>query len=180
MGMIATGSHSFTVQNINVPKNRCFNLQVDHAVLPQPLYRFPFLQFAETTLAVNLAGMCRNFIDASRQLVERRQQEKTSPHLEYFSKKIEGAGVKLEVIREGFYLVVLEAYDQVTIGKTNTEPILNQVSEVSRKLATTTREVVDTLFPFCGLEAADTQSNLNRIWRNFHTATQHSLLNYPA
>jgi hypothetical protein len=43
-------------------------------------------------------------------------------------------------------------------------------------LASTSREVVDELFPLCGLVAADPASAINRVWRNLHTACLHPLL----
>jgi hypothetical protein len=38
------------------------------------------------------------------------------------------------------------------------------------------RAAVDTLFPYCGLYAAREDSEINRVWRDFHTASQHALL----
>jgi hypothetical protein len=38
------------------------------------------------------------------------------------------------------------------------------------------RHAVDTLYPYCGLVAASADSDINRVWRDFHTASQHALL----
>jgi hypothetical protein len=38
------------------------------------------------------------------------------------------------------------------------------------------RHAVDTLYPYCGLYAARVDSPINRVWRDFHTASQHALL----
>jgi hypothetical protein len=50
------------------------------------------------------------------------------------------------------------------------------VSKTSRHLAITSRESVDELYPYCGLIAAATDTEINRVWRDIHTAGQHALL----
>jgi hypothetical protein len=37
------------------------------------------------------------------------------------------------------------------------------------------REIVDALYPCCGLQAADPRTEISRVWRDFHTASQHAL-----
>lgn len=52
IGMIATASHSFEVKQLWVPEERVFTIDREQRFHHHPVYRFPFLQFAETTLAV--------------------------------------------------------------------------------------------------------------------------------
>jgi alkylation response protein AidB-like acyl-CoA dehydrogenase len=54
---------------------------------------------------------------------------------------------------------------------------LHEVSMVSRNLVRTCRETINQLYPLCGLRAADRTTEINRVWRNFHTAAQHSIFN---
>ncbi|HEU5146117.1 MAG TPA: acyl-CoA dehydrogenase family protein, partial [Chryseosolibacter sp.] len=69
MGMIATGSHSFAVKNLIVHPERCFSIEPEHAIVDAPVFRYPFLQLAETTLSVNLSGMAMRFLElCDRQL----------------------------------------------------------------------------------------------------------------
>ena len=53
--------------------------------------------------------------------------------------------------------------------------ILSKVSIVSHDLVKASREVVNDLYSRCGLSAANRDTEINRVWRNFHTAAQHSL-----
>src|SRR5215831_8459595 len=62
IGMIATASHSFRVDDLDVPRNRCFQIDSANCFLDLPIYKYPFLQFAETTLAVNNSGMAVCFL----------------------------------------------------------------------------------------------------------------------
>lgn len=142
--MIATGSHSFEVSSLHVKNNRGFYIGGGYAKLPDPVYQYPFLTFAETTMAVNMSGMAMRFLDLC-------------PMLAHW----ENAREKLENARRLFYEAV---------------PLLKDISLASRNLASAARQVVNDLYPCCGLRAADPDTEINRIWRNIHTAGQHSLL----
>jgi hypothetical protein len=58
------------------------------------------------------------------------------------------------------------------------EELLGAISTTSRLLAKTARECVDALYPYCGLTAAAPDTEINRVWRDLHTASQHSLLTF--
>ncbi|HEU5145863.1 MAG TPA: acyl-CoA dehydrogenase, partial [Chryseosolibacter sp.] len=62
-------------------------------------------------------------------------------------------------------------------GEVISTDVLNYVSETSYALAHGSRQVVDALYPYCGLTAADTTQEINRVWRNLHTASQHAIFN---
>lgn len=68
-GMIATASHSFSVSNVTVPKDRCFMIHPSAAKLNDPVYRYPFLQLAETTLVANVSGMTIRFLELAAKWV---------------------------------------------------------------------------------------------------------------
>jgi hypothetical protein len=46
-------------------------------------------------------------------------------------------------------------------------------------LAKLSINAVDTVYPYCGLMAASTETTINHVWRDIHTASQHTLLTYP-
>jgi hypothetical protein len=62
IGMIATGSDAYKVENLYVDKKPCFKIDAA-AVIDALLYTYPFLQLAEATLAANISGMAVHFID---------------------------------------------------------------------------------------------------------------------
>jgi hypothetical protein len=47
---------------------------------------------------------------------------------------------------------------------------------LSMEWVAASRRAVDALYPYCGLYAAREDSPINRVWRDFHTASQHALL----
>lgn len=61
--MVAAGSHAVEAQAVSAPHNRCFVIAPNQVQLPDPIYQYPFLQLAETTLAANLSGMAICFLD---------------------------------------------------------------------------------------------------------------------
>ena len=67
------------------------------------------------------------------------------------------------------------AWETLIVKRAIPKAMLNQVSALSHGLVARSRDLVNELYPFCGLEAANTRNEINRVWRNFHTAGQHAL-----
>ena len=162
MGMIATGSHSFEVKKLRVKKNRAFQIENNFATLPDPIFQYPFLAFAETTLAVNMSGMAMRFLDLCSFSLQ--------THLD-------NASGKLEHARRLFYEAVQNSWEACLNNRPVPSSLLKDISLTSHKLAATARQVVNDLYPCCGMQAANPDTEMNRVWRNIHTASQHSLLN---
>jgi hypothetical protein len=83
----------------------------------------------------------------------------------------------LNTSRNLFYQAVNKSWEKMT-SKGLHELSLAGVSNTSKQLAKTARECVDTLYPYCGLVAAARPSEINQVWRDLHTASQHSLLTF--
>ena len=166
-GLIATASHSFEVKDVVVPSNRFFIIDPSHAVLPEPIYQYPFLQFAEATLAVNMAGMAMHFIDLAKDIFKQR--------ILYQNKATEAERL-LNNARRLFYKLIHESWHQLISHTSIKQELLNKVSNASRGLAATARHQVEALYPYCGLIAATPGSTINRVWRDLHTASQHPLV----
>lgn len=168
MGMIATGSHAFEVNNVMVPLNRAFVIQPAQAKLKQPIFQYPFLQLAETTLAINLSGMACRFLDLCHEIFRKKERD-------YRQLKLQDSRALLDRARSAFYLGSDAAWEGLISKSFIPDSKLQEVSLLSHKLVRCSREIVNELYPHCGLEAADTRNEINRVWRNFHTAGQHSL-----
>ena len=81
----------------------------------------------------------------------------------------------LDELRSAFYNKTDEAWQMLVSNSFIPDVMLNEISNLSQGLVTRCRDLVNDLYPYCGLEAANTQNEINRVWRNFHTAGQHSL-----
>ena len=170
IGMIATASNRFEINDLLVYKNRSFIIEKEFAFLKDPIYQYPFLQFAEVTLAVNSSGMAMRFLDLCKTIFEQRE----AVHLQL---KLEDALQRINLVRQEFYNVVDESWNACITENNISDTLLNNISSISKQLALTALHFVDALYPSCGIQAANPDTEINRVWRNLHTASQHSLFN---
>jgi alkylation response protein AidB-like acyl-CoA dehydrogenase len=173
MGMIATGSHAFVAENLAVTSERCFTINPACAVLNAPLYQYPFLQLAETTLAVNLSGMAVRFIELAEAMF--REKAPASIATRIALQESREARETLHALRTGFYDNVDQSWHALQSEHRISGAQLLAVSAASRALVRHARDAVNRLYPRCGLRAASTEREINRVWRNIHTAGQHAL-----
>jgi indole-3-acetate monooxygenase len=175
MGMKATGSHSLEVKPITVPQNRLFSITAEEAKITNPLYQYPFLQLAQTTLAVNIAGMAVRFIDLFTRLQEQKLKSNTGkadPLLEV----INTTNAQLQASRKSFYDTVFLSWKVLQEEGVITGSVLEAISHSSLDLVHQCRCSINLLFPYGGLEVVNAESEINRVWRNIYTASQHVLL----
>ncbi len=172
IGMIATASNSFEVKKIQVPAERAFVIDKAYSRIDEPIYQYPFLHFAEATLAVNSSGMAYCFLELYEKIAA-DSKRKVDPEIILQLQEIKN---QFKTSRQNFYSAVQQSWeDHLQNNNTSPEKLL-LVSHASRELAAKARLLVDGLYPYCGLAAADMGSEINRVWRNFHTAGQHPLL----
>ena len=178
IGMIATSSNSFEVNEVRVNKNRRFEIDESKTMLPGKIYQYPFLPFAESTLAVNMSGMAIHFMDLFEENLKERKLSDlfTEDHRRSIFLQGEAARHRQQEARDHFYQTLQTSWDEWDDNKHFATPALENVSHASRHLSVTSREIVDELFPLFGLMAADPASAINRVWRDLHTACLHPLL----
>lgn len=167
IGMIATASQRFQVTHLKVNQQRAFTIDPEHAVLQHPVYQYPFLPLAETTLAVNTCGMAYRFFELCENMLPGNPER---------LQKLKGRFDDFKNCRAAFYAVTEASWEQCTQGENVNSGMLQKVSEASKQLAHTARTIVDEWYPYCGMQAADPATEINRVWRNIHTASQHRLL----
>lgn len=174
IGLAATGSHGFAVHGCVVPARRRFQIEARCATLADTVYRYPFLQLAEATLAVNLSGMAVRFLELAGALVgdENGRSPGGTPLI--------AERKRLDTVRSALFSSVDASWETLQREGMISESGLSKVTTASQRLAAVSREGVDTIYPLCGLRAAEQGSEINRVWRNFHTATQHALLRAAA
>jgi alkylation response protein AidB-like acyl-CoA dehydrogenase len=180
IGMVATGSDAFEITNLKANKNRAFKIDPSAVVVDAPLYRYPFLQLAEATLAVNLSGIAIHFIDLCADVFNDRMNHPRLTPLQkiILIEALALANKEMENLRRPFFEAVDLSWDDIVQNNRVSNGNLGAVSTASRKLAISAREIVDRLYPLCGLIAAGSDTEINRAWRDLHTASQHSLLTF--
>jgi len=127
---------------------------------------------------VNISGMAIHFMDLFEQNLKER---KTGDHFTDDRRhslflRYEAACDQQQEARNRFYETLQSSWDEWDKNKHFDTNTLKNVSQASTHLAAASRHAVDELFPFCGLVASDPSSQINRVWRNLHTACLHPLL----
>ena len=177
IGLRASASHSYRIDAATVDGAHGFAIDSAAATAPGPLYRFPFMALAYVTLAANLAGMAAHFLALAAPAIGARRRA-GAPLLDAPSvgARLELATSTLAASRAAFYAVLDSAWASLAAGSDLDDLACAALRERSLDLVEAARAAVDGIYPYCGLVAASFDSELNRVWRDFHTATQHSLL----
>jgi alkylation response protein AidB-like acyl-CoA dehydrogenase len=179
-GMKATASHSFSVKNLHVATNRSFFIDPLDARLPDPVFRFPFQSFAEATLTANFSGMAFHFMDECKLLFEERIK-RHGYTIDEACEMLELLGrtrSKLEDTRQLFYDRLGKAWLNGILEKQWNTSHADSLNEACRSMVKLARNAVDDLYPYCGMTAAEQESDINRVWRDFHTASLHTIFTF--
>lgn len=170
IGMIATASQSFEVKQLKIPENRLFDVN-SAPVVGNGLYYFPFMQLAECTLAANMLGMGTHFLELTKKIIDEKHPNDENAHDKYAAMEH-----KLSASRQKLYYGVDMAWQVCSANKDVSQSMLYKVSAASYACISVVKDCVNVLFPYCGLRGADKTTELNRVWRDIHTAGQHGLL----
>lgn len=158
MGMKATGTYSFKVNNAKVSED--YSFVYDEFFTDDVLDKIPFRIFADLTLLVNYLGMAAHFSE---------EAVKIRPHLDLklFNKMINDdlekvfqfAG-EIEMLLNNFELISSEKQIEIhSFSNDLVENLSHQILEIYFQL---------------GLRATHTDSEVYQIFCDYFTATQHS------
>lgn len=181
IGLRATASHAYRVRGAWVHADHGFVIDPAAAREQGPLYRFPFLPFAFVTLAANVAGMASHFVDLAHACIARRRNRFGARNellidVPAVRAVLDDARGRLDDVRARFYALLDATWADVVAGADVADEQAAQMQALAQEWVAASRHAVDTLYPYCGLVAASADSAINRVWRDFHTASQHALL----
>jgi len=175
-GLKATTSRNFNADEVQIPKQRVFELGPDAACIDDPLYRFSFIPFAECTLAAAMAGIGGHFLQEAMQLLESRVAQDDSAGSRLIKKRMAEADRVYRQARIQLYDSVENAWQPYTTGSKATGAQLKTIGTASRHMAAMALRAAHRLYPLCGMSILDPGSAVNRAWRDLHTASQHAFL----
>jgi hypothetical protein len=153
--------------------NRIFKRVASEAIVKGSLYQFPYAQIAESVIAANLAGMAKHFIDLASEIFSTglsRDGGRLADDLTV-QETLRKQSQKFLDARTKFYYGVELAWRAITNGQQVKQAILYKVTTTAADLSRRARECVDALYPFCGMQAGDKRTEINRVWRDIHTAS---------
>lgn len=178
-GLEATASHSFSLQDVFVPSVHCFELSPASATHAGTLFQYPFMPFAECTLFVNYLGMFSRYTDLVQKSFYLRAKDATwqAKYGKHFFRQLDAAQQFAAQSRKRMYDLMDESWRNLLVGEdASNTGIYQSVATSSRDDVQAMRSFMIDLHVKCGIEAAQSNSELNLVFRNFFTATQHALL----
>ncbi|WP_395700245.1 acyl-CoA dehydrogenase [Aquabacterium sp.] len=171
IGLKASASQAFSVDAARLAPEQAFDITPAAATVDGPLYRFPFRPFAFVTLAANLLGLAGRFIALAEPLLAQRDARLGTA----LQTRWQAEQAALAQARREFYEVLDHSWQRVAAGAALPLEAEQALERQSRTIVQVARQAVDGLYPLCGLQAADPRQDINRVWRDLHTATQHAL-----
>ncbi len=157
MGMQATRTCSFSIDNYLAQESQSF--QYDHFYLPDAIYKINFRVFADLTLWINYIGMAKHI-----------EEELHNLKADLNFKPLTDAVFKAEKMCFDY---ALQVEDSIAAEiKLHSEFI----SEIHQTAAASVRELsksIISIYPYLGISAAREHNELNLIFRDYFTATQH-------
>ena len=159
MGLVATATHSFTVQDVDVTERQGFHYET--VFLPQAIYQLNFSVFADLTLWVNYIGMAEHFLALSSDIV-------SSNHLQTLQETLTHANHMVETLATECLQVVSE---KVIF----TEPLVTKVHREASMSVAHISQAITAIYPYTGIKGASQNSAINRVFRDYFTATQHHI-----
>ncbi|MCU0386156.1 MAG: hypothetical protein MUE38_09010 [Flavihumibacter sp.] len=157
MGMKATASNGFRVTPQWIPARRAFVIDPERAIHPDPVFKFPFELLAAYTLAANITGMVKRFVE----LAEYQGRVSIEPFNQSRIELLQACRDNWELVKQGMHP------GQSAIGVACTQ---------ARNLTRQALLLVQNLYGYQSLAGAKEHTELNRVWRNIHTAALHPLL----
>lgn len=159
MGLIATATHSFEVNAVAIDEN--YSFRYNRAYLPQPIFKIPFSLFADLTLWVNYLGMAEHFLEEARTVLPEEKLQGLTGVVSMTNREIFGFSEEIEstVQQQNDFT---EEYKQKVHSKA-----ADSVRGISRSLI--------ELYPNLGIKASRKEHQLNQVFRDYFTATQHHI-----
>jgi alkylation response protein AidB-like acyl-CoA dehydrogenase len=181
MGLRATASDAYALRGAWIHADHGFVIDPAAATAQGPLYRFPFLAFAFVTLAANVAGMAQHFVALAQDCLGRRRDRfsddgRMLSDAPAVRAMLTAMRTDLDDVRRRLYAQLDATWAAAASGAAVDDAQAAQLQALAQAWVAHSRRAVDTLFPYCGLYAAREDSEINRVWRDFHTASQHALL----
>lgn len=158
MGMKATGTYSFKVENIKVTED--YSFIYDEFFTGDAMDKIPFRVFADLTLLVNYLGMAAHFSEEAIKI-------RSYLDLKFFDEKINKAMVK-----------VIEFADEVegllNESKAITPEKQSEIHDYSSDLVDNLSHQILQIYIQLGIKASHIDSEVYQVFCDYFTATQHS------
>lgn len=178
-GLKATASNDFKVTSCVIPATYSFDLQKPSPNNKGLLYRFPFQILAEINMLVMSTGLAIRFLELMQEIsihkVIKEKEIKLS-ELPRFKKVLEKHESQFLRSREKVFTSLDTLWAKASLGHLISAAEQASFTQEVLHCAECSRKLVDALYPFMGMHTVFESSEINRVWRDFKTASQHNLI----
>lgn len=157
MGMKATGTYSFNVENIFVSADYSFLYNIFFT--DNILDKIPFRIFADLTLLVNYIGMAEHFFGVANELKANTKYTSINEQLQLFLQDT---------------LQYADAVETLLIQEKDTEMISATIHQFGIETVHYLSHEILNEYMKVGIIASHEHQPINRIFKDFFTATQHA------
>jgi alkylation response protein AidB-like acyl-CoA dehydrogenase len=178
-GLKATGSHTISVTDALVPKVMTFDIVNGRRTQDSPIFKYPFLTFAEASFAAVNIGICRHYIAEAKAAVAVYKREDEPQMMLRYDRVSDIIKTQEEILSTDvnrFHEAVEISWELTLHGGMVPEAVYAEAGRWAKKVTATALECAQRIYPYLGLTAAMESTDLNRCWRDLHTASQHVLL----
>ncbi|WP_407270326.1 acyl-CoA dehydrogenase family protein [Radiobacillus sp. PE A8.2] len=178
-GLKGTSSNSIEIVNQFVPENHVFSIFESQNDLGTTIHTFPFVQYSEASFAAVSLGIGKHFLTEVESVLENNKQNWQQGSTNRFAslkQKLINEEQRWEKANQAFHSVVEEAWGEHIKGNKLSDKLKEQFSTISKRSAATAVFCANNLFRHVGMQAVMEHNNLNQIWRDLHTASQHAFL----
>ncbi|OAA29065.1 acyl-CoA dehydrogenase [Frankia sp. EI5c] len=179
LGLRATGSGSFTVDNVVVPESH----SVDGSLLRRPPsprrsrgYAIAYYDFAPFTTSSTALGIAQQALEVFRGLAGRTVPARATEALAA-SATVQATFARATALVRASELVLLDAAEQATAhGEDGGEELSGVVRLAAASVAENCLQAVSMLHAAAGSAALRSGDDLDRCFRDIHTAVRHITL----
>ncbi len=157
MGMVATSSHSFEVINQKVHQDYSFIYNEFYS--DDLVEKIPFRVFADLTLLVNYLGMAEHFLEKSLELFSSNLQTEFEILLNESTSQTIDFSIKIEKL--------------LSENKVTSNVLETEIHQFGENITEQITNYIIQLYPHLGIKASKTNEEINQIFRDYFTATQH-------
>jgi len=157
MGLKATATHSFEVKDLMVHKS-CSFLYNEH-YLPLPIFKIPFALFADLTLWVNYIGIAEHLLEEAFFISSKGSFNELKNTIVESNQKI--------------FFYAREIEKRLDDEKSFETGFIDNIhKEAANSVKAISRNVIE-MFPYLGVKASKKNHQLNQVFCDYFTATQH-------
>lgn len=160
MGLRATATHSFQVRSQYVERSQSFVYnKVYHS---NPIFKIPFSVFADLTLWANYLGLAEHFLEEAHIILG----------------SLEQLNILKATLTKAYNDMRSDAHTIESWIGNETNISESYITEIHRKATYSVQnltEAIIRLYPLLGIRGASEDHKINKIFKDFFTATQHHI-----